>query len=110
MSTNYSVDSRNIFVIKNISAEQLSLLSTIVVSNQNEVKVNILDISYSLNEYNSYNLYITVGIYNDEVITFEMGKQFEKNLYLMNIAYQIKKAVVVRNIETFDSLVWQNVL
>lgn len=92
---NYSVELRNMFIIKNISDRQASLLTTLNVSNQIDIKVNLLDISYTKKDNGLYDLYISVGNTNDEILTNIMEEQYKKNILALNLPYQIKKSIVV---------------
>ena len=95
MPINNLIEPRNMFVIKNISDKQASYLTTLNVSQNNDIQVNLLDISYLLKENGLYYLYVSVGITNNQEITEIMKIQFEKNLLLMNLSYQIKPAIII---------------
>lgn len=91
----YSVETRNIFVFNNITLEQTSLLTTLNVSTDINIKVNLLDINLYLLPSGLYNLYISAGITNNQEITLIMEEQFKKNIQSMNLFYKLKKAIVV---------------
>lgn len=78
---NYTVESRNMFVIKNITDKKISLLTTLNVSKDIDTKVNLLDTTYSLNKNGLYDLYLSVGNTNDQEITKIMEDQFKKIYY-----------------------------
>ncbi len=95
MSLNYTTELRNIFIIENISAKQISLLTTLDVSAQINIKVNIINVTYVRKENGLYNLYISVGETNSKELTIIMEEQFKKNILSLNIPYQIKQAIIV---------------
>lgn len=91
----YSVETRNLFVFNNITLEQTSLLTTLNVSTDINIKVNLLDMNLYLLPSGLYNLYISVGITNSLELTLIMEEQLKKNIQLMNLSYKIKKSIVV---------------
>ncbi len=95
MSLTYTVEIRNMFVIQNISVEQIALLTTLNVSKQIDIKVNLLDVCYFNKENGLYDCYLTIGVTNNIEITILMEEQFKKNILALNLPYQIKKVVVV---------------
>ncbi len=91
----YTTELRNMFIIKNISEEKISLLTTLNVSSSFDVKVNLLDISVVLKNDNLYDMYVSVGNTNDPIITQIMETKFKENLLLLNLSYQIKQSIVI---------------
>ncbi len=95
MTSKQSVEQRNMFIVKNITAEQVSLLTTLNVSESFDIKVNLLDLSVQLKDNGLYNMYVSVGNTNDPVLTEIMEKKFRENMLLLNLSYQIKKSIVI---------------
>jgi hypothetical protein len=108
-SSFYTVEKRNMFVFNNITLEQTSLLTTLNVSVDNNIKVNLLDISQYLLPSGLYNLYLCVGITNEPETTFIMEEQFKKNIQSMNLSYKIKKVIVIGNLGAVTNIpgVWR---
>ena len=90
-----SIELRNMFIIKNISFRQLSLLTTLNISIQIDIKVNLLDLCFVTNKLGLYDLYVSVGEINDPILTVLMEEQFKKNILALNLPYQIKRTIVI---------------
>ncbi len=105
----YSVETRNMFVFNNITLEQTSLLTTLNVSTDINVKVNLLDTCVVLLPSGLYNLYISVGITNSQELTLIMEEQFKKNIQSMNLLYKIKKSIVVGSVGSITNIpgIWR---
>jgi hypothetical protein len=83
------------FIIKEITPKQASLLLTLNVSVSNNIKVNIIDLNYVLKNNNLYDMYVSVGITDDKAQTIIIEEQFKKNILSMDLPYQIKQSIVI---------------
>ena len=95
MTSKNSIEFRNMFIIKNITIEQISLLTTLNISSDFDIKVNLLDLTFTLLDTGLYKLYVSVGNTNDPIVTEIMETKFKQNISLLNLSFQIKKSIVI---------------
>lgn len=96
---NYSVDKINVFVLNNLTLEQTSLITNLNSFNNDVTKINFIDVNLYLLSNGLYNLYILVGVMNNTELTNVMEEQFITNIKLMNLSYNVKKAIIIGNID-----------
>jgi hypothetical protein len=65
------------------------------ISSDFDIKVNLLDLTFTLLDTGLYKLYLSVGNTNDPIVTEIMETKFKQNISLLNLSFQIKKSIVI---------------